>query len=552
MILSNIADNDRVCPLHSIPAPVRRRNINARRFIISLAVLAALFSTIPTNLFAQTAPAPAPAAAPTPAAAAAQATAATSMPAQPGTSQSPVSVSPSFSTLPNGMDLILLPLPESKTVSMNIVFRGGADVQTSKNAGLFRLLEHILFRGTAVSPGQPEPAGATEALDASYIGGGAAADRFGLSFVFAPAVLTQGLDTIVYLFSGLRLETAFSDPLALEEARNASLSEIDQEFSDPSTVYDSALAKKLFVSAPWRLDVTGADYILNGATEDSLRSLASTWLAPNNAALIIAGNFPPETIAPMIEKAFSSWKKAQDPWKSPPSAFPKPGITRPTLMAYPDPTIAPGEAVVEMRYRGPDSASSRAAAGTLWAEMASRPDGRLALAIRKGMPKWSAPSSIDVHYELSKSSSWFSVSAHLTLDSKANLADSVMTFKEIVRGTEMYAMKTNSGYFTAKEYEQAKYSLSEKRTEKLSDSKEAGVLIADGWILGGKAWIESWADKIGKISSKDITAFADEYFMKNLEIISIRLSPNDYASRKKSFDAYGFELITPQKAFWWR
>jgi len=512
---------------------------SARRYVLILAALTAVVPLIPTSLFAQAAPVPATA----PAAPAAS---------QPIPSKGPSSGVTVVSTLPNGMDLILLPLPESRSVSLNIVFRGGADVQTSKNAGLFRLLEHVLFRGTATSPGQPEPAGATEALDATYIGGGAEADRFGLSFVFAPDVVTQGLDTIGYLFSGLRLETAFSDPLALEEARNASLSEIDQKFSDPSAIFDSALAKKLFVSAPWRLDVTGADYIVNAATEDSLRSLASTWFVPNNAALIITGNFSPETIAPVIEKAFSSWKKAGDPWKSPPSSFPKPGITRPTLMVYPDPTVAPGEAIVQMRYRGPDSASSRAAAGALWAEMASRPDARLAQAIRKGMPKWSAPSLIDAHYELSKSSSWFSVSTHLTLDSKANLADSVMTFKEIVRGTEMYAMKTNSGYFPTKEYDQAKNSLLEKRVEKLSDPKEAGALIADDWIRGGKTWIASWTDKIGKISSKDITAFADEYFMKNLEIISIRLSPSDYTSRKKSFDAYGFELITPQKAFWWR
>ena len=254
----------------------------------------------------------------------------------------------------------------------------------------------------------------------------------------------------------------------------------------------------------------------------------------------------------MIEKSFSSWKKAGDPWKTPLAAFPKPGITRPTLMAYPDPSVQPGDAFLEMRYRGPDSGSSRSPSAELWAELASQSGSRLALAIEKGMPKWSAPSAIAAKYKPSKSASWFSVSAQIALDAKGSVADSVLNFKEIVRGSEMYAMKTNAAYFTSKEYERAKEALLKKRLATLSDPLKAGAAIADGWILGGSAWMRSWSDRIGKVTSKDIASFADEYFMKNLEVVSIRLAPNDYAARKKSFDAYGFELITSQKAFWWR
>jgi zinc protease len=435
---------------------------------------------------------------------------------------------------------------------MGIVFRSGAEAQTNKTAGLFRLLEQVLFRGAASSPGEPEPAGAIDALDATAFDGGAQADRFGFAFSLSPGMVGQGLDTIAYLFSGLRLETAFSDPQNLDEARSASLLGINQAFSDPTAIYKSAMAKKLFSSAPWRLDIAGADYILNSATEASLKALAAAWLVPNNAVLILAGDFDPETVVPMIGKAFSSWKKGADPWKTPPAAFPKPGVTRPTLMVYPDPSMQPGEALIEMRYRGPDAASTRSPAAELWAEMASQPGSKLAQAISKGLPKWSSPSSISAVYKVSRSASWFSASARILLDTKGSAAESVLTFKEIVRGTEMYAMKTNASYFGQKEYERAKEALLEKRDAMLADPQEAVSRLAGDWVLGGSAWISSWPDRIRKVGSKDITAFADEYFMKNLEVVSIRLGPDDYASRKKSFDSYGFELITPQKAFWWR
>jgi len=450
------------------------------------------------------------------------------------------------------MEVMLFPIPGSSIVSMSIVFRGGADVQTSKTAGLFRMLEQVLFRGTTISPGEPEPAGAIDALGATAMEGGVQNDRLNLAFLLPSDMVGQGLDTIAYLFSGLRIETAFSDPRTIEEARSASLASINQAFSDPNAIFESAMARKLFVSAPWRLDAAGADYIINAATDSSLKALAATWLVPNNAALIITGNFDPEMVRPMVGKAFSSWKKASDPWKSPLAVFPKPGITRPTLMVYPDPSVQPGEAILEMRYRGPDAGSVRSPSAELWAEMASNPGSRLPLALVKGMPKWASPSDITAEYELSRNASWFSVTAKIRLDPKGNAADAALNFKEIVRGSEMYSMKTNPSYFSLKEYERAKDVILDRREAALSDPHKAEAAIADGWIMGGSAWIRAWPDRIEKVSSKDVAAFADEYFMKNLEIVSVRLDPADYATRKKSFDTYGFELITPQKAFWWR
>ena len=529
-----------------LPSPARSRRASLRLLIAIVSMALANFPASAGFLFAQTTTTlpNAPAGGTT----SAGETPTDSVAAAPATSPGILS---SY-TLENGMDVILLPIPGSGVVSMNIVFRGGADVQTSKTAGLFRMLEQVLFRGTTIAPGEPEPAGAMDALGATAMEGGVKKDRLTLSFLLPTEMVGQGLDTIAYLFSGLRLETAFSDPRTVEEARNASLAGINQAFSDPNAIFESAMARKLFVSAPWRLDAAGADYIVNAATDSSLRAIATTWLVPNNAALILTGNFNPETTRPIIEKAFSSWKKAADPWKSPLAIFPKPGITRPTLMVYPDPSANKGEAILEMRYRGPDAGSSRSPAAELWARMASDPGSRLPQAILKGMPKWTSPSEIGAKYELSRSASWFSVSAKIRLDPKGNAADAALNFKEIVRGSEMYSMKTNASYFSPKGYEEAKASLLAKRNSALSDPSKADAVIADGWVMGGSAWIRAWPDRIGKISSKDISAFADEYFMKNLEIISVRMEPGDYAARKKSFDSYGFELITPQKAFWWR
>lgn len=459
---------------------------------------------------------------------------------------------PEFSQLQNGLEVILLPIEETDMTALSIAFRGGADAQTAKTAGMFNLLEKVIFRGSASSPGEAEPAGAFEALDAAALAGGAGLDRFSFSFSVDSGLTGQAIDTVAYLFSGLRLESALSDPKALKEAKLAAARSIDETYSSPDAIYSAALLRKMFSSAPWRLDATGADYNIEGATDASLRSLASAWLVPNNAVLILAGGFDPAEALSRIGEAFSSWKKAPDPWKSGPSPLPKPGVARPTMMVYPDPSMAEGKASIEMRYRGPDSASPRLPAAILWGEMVSNPAGRLAQAVVRGMPKWSAPSDLKASCRVSRDSSWISVSATVSLDRKGSLAEAAMNFKETVRGTEMYAVKTNPSYFSAKEYAEAREAFAGERRTAFADPSPAAAFLGNEWIMGGKSQIQEMAGRLEKVTVKDIGAFADEFFMKNLEIVAVRVNPADYANQKKGLDAYGFELITPQKAFWWR
>jgi len=459
---------------------------------------------------------------------------------------------PYTETLPNGLDIILLPQNGAEKAGFSLIFRGGTDAQTTKTAGLFKLLEHLIFRGVAASPGEPEPAGVLESLSAQDLHGGVQQDRFFFSFTTRPEQATQALDTLLYLFSGLRLESAFADPKALSDAKDMSLLFINQEFSDPSAIYENSIARKIFVSAPWRFDIGGPDYIIDSVTEDILKDHAKTWLLPNNACLIVAGNFDPEAIRKEIPKRFSTWAKGPNPLAKPLPVFPKPGITRPTFMVLPDPSISEGKALIEMRYRGPDASSTRYQSALLWSVMADNPEGRLAKAIKKGLPASSNPQNLSTRYIAAPFASWLSVSAEIAIAAKSNLPDTILTFKELVRSTEMYAMKTNSAYFSVSEYEKAKSEVKEQRMAAFSDPAEALLELGGYWILGGLSFIRDMPNRIEKVTSKDIMAFADEYFMKNLEVLAVRLSPEDYAKQKKSFDSYGFEQMTAQKAFWWR
>lgn len=455
-------------------------------------------------------------------------------------------------TLDNGLELILAPQQNAQRISIGIAFKGGTDIQTNKTAGLFRLLEQLSFRGKAGAPGEPEPAAALDAAGAEAISGGIMQDGFMFSFLVKPDQLQQGIDTLSYLFSDIRLDTAFSDPAALAEAKQSCIEATTALKDNPEAIYSHALNKKLFSSAAWRLDAEGPNATVEQASQASIKALIGQWFIPNNAALIICGAFSPDEAKTLVETACSGWQKAANPLKTAPKAFPKPGVARPAFMVYPDPSMSSGTATIELRYRGPDVASGKAETAILWAELASSQGGRLASAIVKGLPKSCAPSDITVRYEPSRSASYFSISTKIAVDSKTNVADCAMTFKELVRGSEAYALKTNASYYSAKDYSRAAETLANRRAAQLSEPASAGLLIGKSWISGGYSWFAQLPEKIGNLSARNIQSFADEYFMKNLEIVAVRLSPSAYEKLKKTFTSYGFEPITAAKAFWWQ
>lgn len=461
---------------------------------------------------------------------------------------------PVRAVLDNGLEILVLERPGAPLARMGIVFRAGATSQGTQTAGLFRMLEYALFRGRAENPGEPEPGGAIEALVAESISGGTRTDRIDFWFDIPPAQAGQGLDTLSYLFSGYLLESALSDPVSFESARNAAILGIQENSADPESVVEAAVTRKLFVKAPWRLDAAGPDYIVRNVKAEALRKLATTWLVPNNALLVVAGDIGADLVFEKAKLSFGAWPRAADPWKPPPAAFPKPGVPRPTMLAYPDPRVPAGEIRVEMRYRGPDPSSSpaRSAAAILWSSLASRPEARFAQSLRKSMPKSVQVSDVTALYRPSRDASWISVSAVLALTGDMRVAaDRLLTFKEAVRGTEMYAMKTNASYFTKTEYEEAHRMLEEGSEAALADPVSGAAMAADAWLEAGISWLADRPAAIAKAGAKELAAFADEYFMRNLEVITARMNPADYALAKKNLDMYGFEQVTVAKAFWW-
>ncbi len=439
----------------------------------------------------------------------------------------------------NGLDIIVFSDGSTDPARTELVFRGGASAQTKDNAGVFNLLSQLILGSAAPFEQASSPS--------CQVG----TDRFVIGLSARKEELDEAFGFLREISDADRIAAAVARESALAQAREAAVFAAHAASADPAALLDASVNRKLFGKYPWRRELTGQEKTLAELPGDTILAAARAWFVPNNALLVVTGDVDGETVRDLAEKAFGSWKKAPDPLKQKLPVFPKPGVTRPTWLARQDPSIPVGTALVDIRYRGPDPDSEPQAsrAAQLWAELADNPSGRLVAALAKSAPGFLKTEPIVARYVPEADSSWITLSASLKSD---NAASRAQQFKEVARNTEMYAMKSNASYFKPDEYADAKNRLIEARTRSFETPEGAAKALEDAWILWSLEEFIAFPSALAKIGSKDIISLSDNYFMKNLEVVSLGLNPADYAKQKKSLSGNGFEEVSQDKAFWWQ
>ncbi len=465
----------------------------------------------------------------------------------------PLSAEPDIKTLENGLTVLLHPIEGAENVAVVLAYHAGADAQTASTAGLFKFLEYVLFNGPATKPGISEPASAIDVLEPDGIEGGSGIDRFEFGFSSKKENILPALDTLLYLFSQERREFIFTQADGIEHARQSTRALIQNGLLDNDVLSNMMMIKKLFSKEPYRLDTLGADYVIEKADAAKLRSLASSWLVPNNACIAIAGGFDKEETLDLIAQRFGSLPKAPNPWPTGLSVFSKPGVTRPTFLVFPDSSLPSGQMQIEIRYRGPDPKETQSyVAALMLQELANTPSSRFQTAVRKNMPKGTDLQDLRIVYTPTRNSSWLAVESTIVVSSGKNPADLAFSFKELVRGTELYMVRANASYFTSAEYQRAREALLEKKMAEEGDPLQSAARMARLWSWGIAPFLLQESDAIMKTGQKNISQLADTYVQKNLEVVMVRIDTKLYETYKKSFSNYGFETVSSENAFWWR
>lgn len=211
--------------------------------------------------------------------------------------------------LPNGLDVVLAPNASTPIVHVNVWYHVGSKDETKGLTGFAHLFEHLMFNGSVSVPG--EFFAPLEAVGAS-LNGTTNSDRTNY-FETVPA---EHLPLALFMESdrmGWLLEVL--DQGKLDNQREVVRNERRQRYETPP--YGEAygwLSEAAFpVGHPYHHITIGSHEDLEAASLDDVRAFFRKWYVPNNAALVVAGDFDTKVAKSLIGEYFGGIPRGADP-----------------------------------------------------------------------------------------------------------------------------------------------------------------------------------------------------------------------------------------------
>lgn len=205
--------------------------------------------------------------------------------------------------LDNGMTVILHVDHSLPVVAVNTWFRVGARNEPEGRSGFAHLFEHLMFMGTSRVPGN-------EFDVIMETGGGRnnASTTLDRTNYFSQGPASQ-LPTLLWLDAD-RLEDLgrSMDSAKLDKQRDVVRNEMRENVENrPYGRAEEAVFGLMFPPGhPYHNAVYGTHRDLEAATVFDVKDFFATFYVPNNASLVIAGDFDPAQIKPLVAQLFGT------------------------------------------------------------------------------------------------------------------------------------------------------------------------------------------------------------------------------------------------------
>jgi zinc protease len=207
--------------------------------------------------------------------------------------------------MPNGLQVILHTDQSDPMISYAIMYHVGSSRETPGKTGFAHLFEHLLFGGSENVP--------TGTFDKIIEGVGGNNNGFTSRDIttYYEMFPKNALEKVLWLESdrmGFFINSVNQRSLAIQQ--NVVQNEKRQsEDNSPYGFTDYVISKNLYpANHPYSWEVIGEMEDLKNATLDDVKSYYEHFYGPNNATLVLAGDFNPDSVKLLINKYFGEIK----------------------------------------------------------------------------------------------------------------------------------------------------------------------------------------------------------------------------------------------------
>jgi len=202
-------------------------------------------------------------------------------------------------TLPNGLQVYSVQDRSTPTVAIHVWYRVGSKHDPEGRSGFAHLFEHIMFKSTKNMP--------SEMLDrlTEDVGGFNNATTLDDATAYYEVVPSNYLETLLWA------EAERMGSLNVDEGNFKSERDVVKEefrfriLAPPYGRFFYAIEKNAFSKHPYRRPGIGSIEELDAATIDDVRAFHSLYYRPDNALLIVVGDFEQQQLDGWIDKYFT-------------------------------------------------------------------------------------------------------------------------------------------------------------------------------------------------------------------------------------------------------
>jgi zinc protease len=240
----------------------------------------------------------------------------------------------SKTVLDNGLTVLIKEVNTAPVVTVQVWYRVGSRNETAGINGIAHQLEHLMFKGTQARPIQ---------FGRFFSALGAESNAF-TSYdqtAYFGTVERDKLKAMLVLESD-RMLNAVIDANALASEKKVVISELQGYENSPSYRLGRAVMRAALPTSPYGLPVGGTKADVQSFTVDQVRSYYQKYYRPDNATLVIVGNFKTAEALALVRETFGPVAKPAAPLStSIPKALPaSPGAVMQTPIVLKEPGSA--------------------------------------------------------------------------------------------------------------------------------------------------------------------------------------------------------------------
>jgi zinc protease len=205
-------------------------------------------------------------------------------------------------TLPNGLELVVIPDHRAPVVTHMVWYKVGAADETPGKSGLAHFLEHLMFKGTAKNP-----TGHFSRVVAT-LGGQENAFTSNDYTAFYQRVPSDQLKTVMAFEADRMTGLQLTDAVVLPE-RDVILEERNWRMdNNPQARLGEQIDAALYLNSPYGKPTIGWRHEMEQLSREDAIAFYRRFYAPNGAVVVIAGDIEPEQARIFADETYGAVK----------------------------------------------------------------------------------------------------------------------------------------------------------------------------------------------------------------------------------------------------